>query len=238
MGAMDTEAADAVRHQAEQVGAPLVPASGAVEVLGVDRGRARVRPTPPRWHGLAPVALSLLGRHQVENAATTVRLLDVLASRAVRMPAEAVVQGLVDARWPARLEWLRLSGGELLIDAAHNPAGAEALASYLVDAGGPPLPIVMAAMQDKDVDRMVAPLARVVSRFITTSVPTPRAFAPGTLAERIRAAVPGVPVTSMTQADTAVRAALGDGGRAVAAGSIYFVGPLRARLLASGAVPI
>jgi hypothetical protein len=46
------------------------------------------------------------------------------------------------------------------------------------------------------------------------------------------------PVEAVADADEAVRRSLAIAGRAVAAGSIYFVGPLRARLLASGAVPI
>jgi len=71
----------------------------------------------------------------------------------------AVTTGLSDCEWPGRLEWLRLpSGGEVLLDAAHNPSGASALANYLSDAQLAPLPIVFAAMRDKDVKGMLAPL--------------------------------------------------------------------------------
>jgi hypothetical protein len=65
-----------------------------------------------------------------------------------------------------------------------------------------------------------------------------RASSPDALAARIAAAAPGVPITIDANGDRAVIDALGDSRRAVAAGSIYFVGPLRARLIASGARPI
>jgi dihydrofolate synthase/folylpolyglutamate synthase len=238
IGALPEEARAVVEQAAREAGAPVVPAEGAIAVVALERGRAHLRPTVQRWHDLPPLALSLLGRHQAGNAATAVRLLDTLDTRGLPVPADAVARGLTSARWPARLEWLRLPEGDLLIDAAHNPAGTEALASYLRDAGGPPLPMAIAAMQDKDVAAMVGPLATVVSRFITCAVHTPRAYPPEILAARIRSAVPAAAVSVVPDPRTAIADALGDAGRAVAAGSIYFVGPLRARLLESGAIAI
>jgi dihydrofolate synthase/folylpolyglutamate synthase len=238
VGALPEEALAVVERVAREMGAPLVAAEGAVEVLQVLRGRARVRPDAARWPRLESLDLSLAGRHQAQNAATAVRLLEVLDAGGLPIPPNAVGLGLSAARWPARLEWLRLPEGRLLIDAAHNPAGAEALASYLRDEGGGPLPVVLAAMKDKDVDKMVEPLAPMASRFITTAVDTPRAHRPDELAARIAARMPGVEVTAIVEPRAAVAAALTGSGRAVAAGSIYFVGPLRARLIESGATPI
>jgi dihydrofolate synthase/folylpolyglutamate synthase len=238
VGALPQEALTVVERVAREMGAPLVPAEGAVEVLDVVRGRARVLPHAARWSRFEPVELSLPGRHQALNAATAARLLEVLDGGGLSIPADAVRLGLAAARWPARLEWLQLPQGRLLIDAAHNPAGAEALASYLRDEGGGPLPIVLAAMKDKDVDRMVEPLASTASRFITTAVDSPRAYRPDELAARIAARVQGVEVTAIAEPRAAIVAALEAEGRAVAAGSIYFVGPLRARLIESGATPI
>jgi len=239
VGALPPEALHAIERVRSEAGAPpLVHAEDAVGLDGLDAGRARVLVRSQRWPGLPVLPLSLLGRHQVANAAVAVRLLEVLSRHGVRMGADAVARGLTEARWPARLEWLRTPDGELLIDAAHNPAGAEALASYLHDAGRAPLPVVLAAMQDKDVDGMVRPLASVASRFVATGVATPRAFAPEALASRIAAAAPGTPVSSVPDARAAIDDALARDRRAVAAGSIYFIGPLRARLIESGAVPI
>ena len=85
-----------------------------------------------------PLTLALAGRHQLENAAVAVAILERWSAMVCHVPTEAIVTGLTECEWPARLEWLRLpGGGELLIDAAHNPAGAAALASYLQDTRQP-----------------------------------------------------------------------------------------------------
>lgn len=237
VGHLPEEAMEVVGRHARDVGAPILAAGRSVDLLDVTRGRARVQPRTAAWPDLGPLDLSLLGRHQADNAATAVRVLEAVNAR-IPLTGRAVSSGLTMARWPARLEWLRLPEGDLLIDAAHNPAGAEALASYLRDQGGPPMPLVFAAMQDKDVEAMARPLLPVTSAIITTGVDTPRAFAPEALAARLQALAPGSDVTAVADPRAALARALDAGGRAVAAGSIYFVGPLRARLVESGAAPI
>jgi dihydrofolate synthase/folylpolyglutamate synthase len=152
------------------------------------------------------------------------------------VPAEAIVTGLTECEWPARLEWLRLpGGGEVLIDAAHNPAGASALASYLEDTRTPKLPIVFAAMADKDTAGMIAALAPVASLFVATTVPHQRARGEAEMAAEIRRHVRGIEVIAVAPAEAAVMRALEQAPKAVAAGSIYMIGPLRARLIESGA---
>jgi dihydrofolate synthase/folylpolyglutamate synthase len=184
-----------------------------------------------------PFELSLPGRHQQDNAAVALTIMMVWSERVSPVPAEAAVTGLTDCEWPARLEWLRLPrGGELLIDAAHNPAGAAALASYLQDSGRPKLPIVFAAMADKDVAGMITALAPVASMFVATAVPHGRARPADEMAAEIRKHAPGVPVIAVTPPEVAVARALEHSPTAAAAGSIYMVGPLRARLIEAGAI--
>jgi len=234
IGDLSPEARAAVEAAAEAAGAPVLDAAGVIEETRLERGVATITCRG----GYPPVRLALAGRHQVANAATAVRLLEVIEQEGLPVGMEAIVKGLSDARWPARLEWLRLADGDLLIDAAHNPAGAEALASYLVEAGVAPIPVAIAAMRDKDVAGMVRPLARVASRFVATEVAHARSHPAGALAALIEPLAPGIPVEAEPDARRAVARALAHGGRAVAAGSIYFVGPLRARLVESGAVSI
>jgi dihydrofolate synthase/folylpolyglutamate synthase len=204
-----------------------------------------------------PMSLALPGRHQLENAAVALAILETWSRLVGHLTTDAIVTGLTQCDWPARLEWLRVPGvahhassggahpgGDLLIDAAHNPAGAAALASYLRDIRSEKLPIVFAAMADKDVTNMIAPLLPVASAFIATTVPNTRARSADQLAADIRALAPGVPVDAVASPEAAVarafelaRPSLGEGGshRAVACGSIYMIGPLRARLIAQGA---
>jgi len=227
------EARSTIEAAAAAAGAPVIDSAEVVEHVRMDRGVATVS-----CRGYPPVRLALAGRHQVANAATAVRLLEVVEQEGLPVGADAIVTGLAEARWPARLEWLRCLDGDLLIDAAHNPAGAEALASYLEDAGVVPLPIAIAAMRDKDVTGMVRALARVASRFVATEVTHQRSLTADALAQLLRHLAPDTAVEVERDPQRAVARALAGHGRAVAAGSMYFVGPLRARLLESGAVSI
>ena len=103
--------------------------------------------------------------------------------------------------------------------------------------GSPKLPIVFAAMADKDLPRMIAALAPAASSFIATTVPHARARTADQLAAEIRRMI-SVTVESADSPVAAVSRALELSRRAVACGSIYMIGPLRARLLEGGAVHI
>jgi len=219
IGRLPGEAARRIATVAAAVSAPLIDAHGTTT--------DRVYP---------PLKLALPGRHQLENAAVAVAVLETWSARVSFVPTSAIVTGLTDCRWPARLEWLRLAGGgELLIDAAHNPAGAAALATYLRDTNLVPIPIVLAVMEDKDLAGMVKPLLPVASAFVATTVPHARARTAESLAAALRVLAPGLPIEVESEPETAVARALARSPRAVAAGSIYLIGPLRARLLKAGA---
>ena len=209
--------------------------SDAHDVI-VEVARSRQAPTieaRPRAAG-HPVALALQGAHQHGNAAVAV---EVLRQFGVKDDA-AIVTALTDVEWPARLEWLRVPGGaDWLLDAAHNPAGARALAEYVI-ATLAPMPMVIGVMRDKDVEAIVRELAPAVSRFVATAVHSPRALPARELAAVIRAAVPHVPCESCEDVRAALDIASQPGGRAVIAGSIFLVGPVRTDLLARGAVPV
>jgi folylpolyglutamate synthase/dihydropteroate synthase len=84
---------------------------------------------------------------------------------------------------------------------------------------------------------MIAPLAEVASAFFATTIPYARARGADQLAEEIRRLVT-VPVQAEPSPDEAVARALRIGKRAVACGSIYMIGPLRARLIAAGATTL
>lgn len=219
IGRLPGEAARRIAAVAAAVNAPLIDAHATTS----DRS-------------YPPLKLALPGRHQLENAAVAVAILETWSARISFVPTEAIVTGLADCDWPARLEWLSLpGGGELLIDAAHNPAGATALATYLQDINAAPLPIVLAVMEDKNLAGMVAALLPVASAFVATTVPHARARTAEGLAAALRGLAPTLPVDVEAVPEAAVKRALARSTRVVAAGSIYLIGPLRARLLAGGA---
>lgn len=105
--------------------------------------------------GLSP---GIRGRYQAENAALALAAAESLARMDIPLPETALRSGISAARWPGRME---LIPGEppLLLDGAHNPAGAEALAESLTEYRYRKLFLVIGTMADKDVSGIVSALA-------------------------------------------------------------------------------
>ena len=137
------------------------------------------------------------------------------------VPTAAIVTGLTQCEWPARLEWLRLpSGAELLIDAAHNPAGAAALSTYLEDNGLSPLPIVIVDHGGQGRHGHGDAAAPVASSFIATTVPHARARTAEALADdHPRRSCRDIPVVAEPSPDAAVVTATA-GARACGGGRL------------------
>ncbi|MGE0359587.1 MAG: folylpolyglutamate synthase/dihydrofolate synthase family protein [Vicinamibacterales bacterium] len=237
VGPLAVEPMAVVREAAARAGAPLVAVDDEVTLAAAaDAGHAVVTITTPVRRYPA-VRLGLAGRHQVANAAVAVRSLEVLsAATAVRVEAGHVMAGLRDVRWPARLEWLRRRGGgaRLLLDAAHNPAGARALASYLAEADVGPVTLVTSIMRDKDAGGILAPLLPQLRRVVATRADTPRARTAAELAAAVAAIDRGLEVVAIEDPWQAVQTAIAAGEPVVVAGSIFLAGPLREALLAGG----
>lgn len=219
IGRLPDEARDRIEKVAAEVGAPIIDAPALADTSA----------------GTA-LKLALAGRHQVENAGVAVAILEAWSRLRSHVPAAAIATGLTDCEWPARLEWLRVPGGDVLIDAAHNPAGAQALASYLEDIQSARLPIVFAAMADKDTAAMIKALAPAASMFVATTVPSARARPAEEMAAEIQRHAPDTPVIAVSEPNMAVARALEHAPKVVACGSIYMIGPLRARLIQAGAI--
>jgi dihydrofolate synthase/folylpolyglutamate synthase len=135
--------------------------------------------------------------------------------------------GLERPRWPGRLERLSWRGADILLDAAHNPEGAQALAAYLAETGWTRVALVIGVMADKDVDGIVAALVPHASRVICTRPPSPRALSADALASLVRGLVhDAVPVEPIAEPLEALERAAND-GRIVVAGSIFLLGALR-----------
>ncbi len=230
-GVADPEAARVIADTCRSQGARLVRATDEVQVEADEAGgetTLRLR-TPVREYG--PVRLALRGAHQVANAVVAVRLLEALEAHGVGGGAEPITAGLRDADWPGRLEVHRLAGGaRLVLDGAHNPDGAEALARWLRSAEFAPFTLVTACMRDKDVHGLLAPLLPLARAVVTTAVALPRAVAADDLATVVRDLAPAMPVRAVAAPPAALAAALEDDPRVVVAGSLYLVGAVRMAL--------
>jgi dihydrofolate synthase/folylpolyglutamate synthase len=220
---------EVIRSAADEVGADYVFAPDGCEVSAVMTGGATTLSLRTPRHFYDRIPLALRGRHQVDNAVAAVRTLEELSARAgLDVPFEAIRLALRDVEWPARMELRQWDGHDVLIDGAHNPAGARALAVYLGEAYGRALPIVFGAMRDKKVDRVIEALAGTASCFLCTAAATPRAMSPSELAELVRQSAPGVAVREVQAPMTALREAATLGSPVVVAGSLYLAGEIRA----------
>jgi dihydrofolate synthase / folylpolyglutamate synthase len=223
-GDLTSDAELVVERVCAEQRARLVPAHEGVECIGeIIDGRAHIRiETATRAYG--PLTLALAGRHQIGNAVLAVRVLEELDALGIHVPAEAVRRGLEDARWRGRLERVALAGGKtLLLDAAHNPAGAAALTSYIREIWPEGVLLVFGAMADKDVGGMLAMLAPVATGIIVTQVGSPRAATLETLAAAAEATLPGR-VRAIADPRQAVEAALAAAPVVCVAGSIFLLG--------------
>lgn len=235
------EALEVIRRRARRVGARLTEVA-APSVLGWDRDGISVR-----LGRLGATRISLRGRHQAENAAVADAVLDALEAAGIaRIDATARRHGYATATWPGRLELLQVGGHEVLLDGAHNPAGAAALALALDDlrpylSGGdaptpPPLTLVHGSMADKDVDGIIRAFdgagALEGARIIATQVPGERALPAAELGRRWRAVRPDATITIVADVGTALERALAEApGTVIVAGSLYLVGEARRRWL-------
>jgi dihydrofolate synthase/folylpolyglutamate synthase len=193
---------------------------------------------------LRDLRVGLLGSHQAANAAVAVALLDALREdgerrgQPVRVDEAALRAGMAAARWPGRLELFpdAAGGRGVLLDGAHNPAGARALARSLGELGVRGFPLVFGAMRGKRVTAVLRALAPLDPRPVFTAVADPHAHRPDDLLRTWRRVAPGATgapsgVVSATAGEALVRAAaLPGSGPVLVAGSLYLVGAVRAAL--------
>ena len=229
------EALAIVRRRSARLGVPLTIVTPA-PIRAVDRDGVLVE-----LSRLGEVRVGLRGRHQAANVAVADALLDALEAAGIAtVPDAARRAGYAEARWPGRLELLTVDGRDVLLDGAHNPAGAAALATALDDLAPFLTPgratLVTASMADKDVAGVVAALrassVAAGARIVATTVEGPRAMSPQALAAAWRDAGHRGSVDIAPTADDAMHDALAaPGGPVVVAGSLYLVGAVRARLV-------
>jgi dihydrofolate synthase / folylpolyglutamate synthase len=129
--------------------------------------------------GLA-VECPLAGAHQVENTRVA-----VTALRQLRVADEAIQAGVAATRWPGRLERLRESP-EVVVDGAHNPAGARALAAYVDEFyAGERCTLIFGAMRDKSIEEIAEILFPRFAEVILVAPKQERAMNPEALKEMV-----------------------------------------------------
>ncbi len=250
-GAVD-EALAVVERRCQELASPLYCLGRDFSFDPFEQDRASHAATAWRYRGFGPLAagleirrLGLAGRHQAANTGLALAVLEVLAARrGLVLDPERIASAVAAARWPGRLEELCAappSGGprrRFLLDGAHNPAGAAALARYLDEIRPPAGRIVLlwGAMADKDLSDTLPVAAQRADHLVCAAMPYDRAAEP----EALRDLVAGLPLSIETAASVEeglarAAAAARDGDLVCIAGSLYLVGA--ARRLLTGADP-
>jgi len=174
------------------------------------------------------IALPLLGYHQAENAALAVAAAEqFLGGGEHSLAKEVVEEGLGDSKSPGRLEVVA-THPSVIIDAAHNPAGAESLTRALMQSFQfDTLVVVLGVLSDKDAQGIVEALDPIADVFVVTQSESDRAVSAEELAETVRA-VAGPDRTSwrenVAQAIELAREQAGPTGGVVVTGSITLIG--------------
>jgi dihydrofolate synthase / folylpolyglutamate synthase len=175
----------------------------------------------------APLALA--GSYQRANAALCCALLEAAASRGLRVAARHLEEGLVQARWHARLETVARDP-LVLVDGAHNGHATRALSRSLPEIlRGRALHLVVAAMEDKDHAALLWPIVPLARTLHFCAASSPRAADP-----RALAAASGRPDAQVHPSTAAAleagRAAAGAEGVVLCCGSLYLAAEVAAAL--------
>jgi dihydrofolate synthase/folylpolyglutamate synthase len=178
---------------------------------------------------LSGLALALGGSHQLANAALCLAALEELGARGLSVPESAQRDGLAEVRWPGRLEAI---DDQVLVDGAHNPSGAHALARALAERGLGPYTLIAGLLGPKNSAETLAPLVGPAAHTILTRPRSDRALDPRSLAVH----APGAELADdLAQALAMARARPLP---IVVAGSLYLVGEARALVLGEEQDPV
>ena len=175
------------------------------------------------------VEISMVGRHQAENLKTALATLEILRkSGAVKLDREALYEGLKQTRQPGRFEVIS-EDPLVIIDGAHNEAGAQALQETMAQHfAGKKILLVAGILADKEIDSIVKFLTKITDHIIVTEPDNPRKLAAEKLAEHV--ADFGVAAEVVSDVEAAVHRAkeLADGYDVILfAGSLYLIGDVR-----------
>ncbi|MFC1908127.1 bifunctional folylpolyglutamate synthase/dihydrofolate synthase [Chloroflexota bacterium] len=126
------------------------------------------------------LSIPLLGYYQLENVATAVAALEVLAGKGFNISKDSITRGLAQVRWPGRFQILS-HHPLILVDGAHNPDSArrlkQSIERYFKTDSHDQAILVIGASFDKDIGGVVSELFSLFDKVIATSSRHPRAMA-------------------------------------------------------------
>lgn len=161
----------------------------------------------------------LAGLHQIDNVTAAVCAAELLGAG-----VESIIAGVAATKWEGRAQRLRVSGRDVIVDGAHNPAGAAAIAALLESTTAAPRLLVFAAMRDKQWREMLTRLAPLFESMVCTIADPDRGETPETIAAFARGL--GVRTVTRRSVSAALRHTMEerDAATIVVTGSLYLAG--------------
>lgn len=242
LGAFREDAERVIRARAEEVGAPVRALGEAFEVAAV-RSVPDSQPFPRTGQVLRfraepdlefEAALAMSGQPALLNAGLAVECIRALGVAADAEVASAAAAALARRRLPGRIEILR-GDPRIIVDGAHTVESARALAAVLAEVAPEGFDLLLSVSADKNLEGLLNAVLPRALRVIVTCAEPMRSMPAAELAERVRAARPGLSVEVVPDPESAAlraRAALSEQGRLCATGSTYLAGVARRVLLA------
>ncbi len=234
-GAQMPEAAVVIEKAAEEREAQLFRVGKDIKVteriMAHDKQHFDVR-TP--WGNFYDLDTHLLGRHQLDNAACAIGLAKALEKKTrLKVSEGAIRQGILDAKWPGRLEKVS-DKPKIVLDGAHNVDSMQkcldALPAYFQYSD---LVVVFAASQDKDIEGMMKVVLKHTSCLILTQFDSPRVMPAKTIYSLLEneSEKEVFVETDNVLALAKARSLAGVDDLILVTGSLYLVGEVRERVL-------
>jgi len=239
LGRIEDHALRTIERAARERQAPVFRLNEDFRTEGEEPQQFSYRGLGMQYDGLT---CALEGRHQLDNAACALALLGAAAPKGIAVTADAVRAGLHAVNWAGRLEVVDRRP-TILLDGAHNPAAATALADSLTrsDRSHPsrPVVLVLGMMRDKDHRGFVEALRDLVDEVVLTQADLPRSAT----AQELRASLEGLlphphVVPSISDAMALARQLATPEGLVCVTGSLMLVGECKAWFHGCGLSPL
>jgi dihydrofolate synthase / folylpolyglutamate synthase len=210
------EKAGIIKPATPVISAPQPPDAQSVIKQHADASGASLQFVNETW---TKSKIALRGEHQKINAAVAVA---ALRAAKISISDDAIARGFQSVGWPARFQvW----DDKIVIDGAHNPAGAKILAqSWREEFGQERASVILAILRDKNGAEIARALAPIAARFILPEIRSARALPPDELAQVFSSITPSLPYSTVASFSDALGAARITTDRILITGSLHFAG--------------
>jgi dihydrofolate synthase/folylpolyglutamate synthase len=216
IGQIAKEKAGIIKPRTPVISAPQRPEAEVVIRQRAEECDARLQFVNDPW---TKTRIALRGKHQKMNAALAFA---ALQATDIQVSDDAIARGFSSVEWPARFQ---IWNEHIVIDGAHNPAGARILAqTWREEFGNERATILLAILRDKNAAEIVHALVPIATKFVLPRIRSERAMPPNELVQVISSLTPSLPYSITPSVAEAISAAQRTSERVLITGSLHFAG--------------